>query len=694
MPCARRPCVTDAPPPVLEIEELTVTFTGRRGSFPAVEAFSCRIMPGETLGLVGESGSGKSTVALAVMRDLGPAGRITGGAIRVMERDITTLPERDLRRIRGSQVAMVGQEPMAALNPAMRIGAQLAEVPRIHRRASAARAMDQVRRAVEEVGLPDPARILRSYPHQLSGGQLQRVAIAMALMARPALLILDEPTTALDVTVEAGIVELLQAIARRRGTSMLFVSHNLGLVAGICDRVAVLYAGQVVETGTVGRIFGAPRHPYTRALLRAVPRLDTADRQAPLSLPGEQPLPHERPAGCAFAPRCPHAVPGRCDQLPVPLTVLGGPQDAARCLRLDEIPGAPDDARPTLPAASGPGQPLLTVEGLTKHFRLGRRRLRAVTDVSFEALEGETLAIVGESGCGKSTLARLLMGLEHASAGRILLQGREVQDLPAGRRPADLVAAMQMVFQNPSDTLNPSMTVGRQILRALTLFRVAPTRAGRHARLLGLLERVRLPPALAAFRPGRLSGGQRQRVAIARALAGDARLLVADEPVSALDASVQAAVVGLLLDIQRDRGGTLLFISHDLALVRQIADRVMVMYLGQVMEIGPAARVFGGMVHPYTEALVSAVPVPDPVARRDRIVLAGDPPSALEPPPGCPFQTRCHRRTEVPGGLCATLPPPLAEVAPGHRIRCHLPPDRLARRNAAAPEATHGAVEP
>ncbi|MGP3696359.1 dipeptide ABC transporter ATP-binding protein [Rhodobacter sp. NSM] len=658
--------------PVLEIADLTVSFGTRRGRFPAVEGFACRVAPGEVLGLVGESGSGKSTVALAIMRDLGPAGRIEGGCIRFGGQDLTGLGERALRRVRGAGIAMVGQEPMAALNPAMRIGAQLAEVPRLHARVSRAAARDAARQAVEDVRLPDPSRILASYPHQLSGGQLQRVAIAMALMARPQLLILDEPTTALDVTVEAGIVELLRDIRRTQGTAMLFISHNLALMAGICDRLSVLYSGRLVESAPADRIFGAARHPYTRALLRALPRIE-GERAPPVPLAGGQPLPHERPPGCAFAPRCPHVRPGLCYRPPVPLEEPA-PAEAVRCLRWREIAEnePPAEVRPE-PAIGGA---VLEVEGLTRRFRSRRGTVHALEGVSFEARKGETLAIVGESGCGKSTLARLLMGLDRPDGGRIRLMGTEVQDRPAGRRPMALTAAMQMVFQNPSDTLNPSATVGRQVMRALELFRAAPTLGARRERLGALLALVRLPHALAGRMPRQLSGGQKQRVGIARALAGDAAILVADEPVSALDASVQAAVIETLLDLQSDRRATLLFISHDLALVRQIADRVMVMYLGRVMEIGPAAEVFAGPSHPYTQALLAAAPRAEPRAPA-RPVAAGDPPSALVPPGGCPFHTRCPRRAEVPGTLCADRLPPLAEVSPGHGIRCHLPPEVL-----------------
>ena len=641
--------------PVLEIRDLGVAFTTRSRTVAALRDLSCRIGPAEVLGLVGESGSGKSTVALAIMGALGPGGRVTAGSIRFQGREILGLPERALRSIRGRGIAMVGQEPMSALNPTMRIGAQLAEVPMLHG-APRAQALALARQALAEVDLPDPDRMLASWPHQLSGGQLQRIAIAMALLARPALLILDEPTTALDVTVEAGIVDLLKRLGRRHGMAALFISHNLGLVAGICDRLSVLYAGEVVESGPVAAMFHRPRHPYTNALLRALPRLDGPPRQPPEPLPGSQPLADDRPAGCSFAPRCAHARPGLCDHQPVPLTVTG--DSALRCLRPLDRADTPAPTAPRPPPA--PGRVVLRVEDLVKHH--GGMANPAVAGVSFDARAGETLAIVGESGCGKSTLARMVMGLDGATGGRILLDGQDIQHLPVERRPAAAISALQMVFQNPSDTLNPARTVGAQVMRAVELFHPPQ---GRAERLASLFEQVRLSPALARRKPAQLSGGQRQRIGIARALAAEPRILVADEPVSALDTGVQAAVVALLLDLQRQRGATLIFISHDLALVRHLADRVMVMYRGLVMEIGPTEAVLAPPFHPYTQALLAAVPVPDPTVPRPRVPAAFGP----EIPGGCPFQAGCPMRE----GRCASLPP-LVTVAPGHLIRCHLTP--------------------
>ncbi|MGL4309051.1 MAG: dipeptide ABC transporter ATP-binding protein [Paracoccaceae bacterium] len=674
--------------PILEIENLSISFFTRLREIPAVMDFSCRVMPGEAMGLVGESGCGKSTVALAVMRDLGRNGRITGGTIRFKGRDLTTMGESELRGIRGSQIAMIYQEPMASLNPAMKVGAQLAEVPMIHQGMGKAEAWALARQIVADVRLPDPDRMLDSYPHQLSGGQQQRIVIAMALMSKPALLILDEPTTALDVTVEAGIVDLVKDLGKKYGTSMLFISHNLGLVLDVCDRLCVMYSGEAVETGNVAEVFDRMRHPYTQALFRSIP-LPGADKNTrPLvAIPGNFPLPHERPPGCNFGPRCSYFVAGRCDVGDVSMAdVPDGDRHGSRCLRFAEIDwDKPPTAAKTVEKVPV-GRVVLKMDDLRKYYEVrgggmfgggDARVVKANETLSFEAHEGETLAIVGESGCGKSTLAKVLMGLETATGGTIMLYDQEIQGTPIEKRNTDTVSGVQMVFQNPFDTLNPSMTVGRQIIRALEIFGEGDSDAARHARMLELLDLVKLPRAFAERMPRQLSGGQKQRVGIARAFAGGAKIVVADEPVSALDVSVQAAVTDLLMEIQRRNRTTLLFISHDLSIVRYLSDRVMVMYLGHVVELGSTEQVFSPPYHPYTEALLSAVPIADTRVEKRRVVLEGDIPSAMNPPPGCPFQTRCRWKAQVAGGLCETVVPPVREVAAGHQIKCHLPAEAL-----------------
>ena len=675
--------------PILEIENLSISFFTRLREIPAVMDFSCTVQPGEAMGLVGESGCGKSTVALAVMRDLGRSGRITGGTIRFKGRDLTTMGERDLRAIRGSQIAMIYQEPMASLNPAMRIGAQLMEVPMIHEGVGRDEARRRALEVVTDVRLPDPERILRAYPHQLSGGQQQRIVIAMALMSKPALLILDEPTTALDVTVEAAVVDLVKDLGRKFGTSMLFISHNLGLVLEVCDRLCVMYSGEAVETGSIRDVFDKMQHPYTQALFRSIP-LPGADKNArPLiAIPGNFPLPHERPDGCNFGPRCDYFADGRCNAAEIPMfAVKGHDRHETRCLRVAEIDWAAPPKAANTTAKTPIGKVVLRMDDLKKYYEVSANALfgggdtkvvKANETLSFEAHEGETLAIVGESGCGKSTFAKVLMGLETATSGRILLYDSEIQSTPIEARNTDTVSGVQMVFQNPFDTLNPSMTVGRQIIRALEIFGEGRTDEERRQRMLELLDLVRLPRAFAERMPRQLSGGQKQRVGIARAFAGGAKIVVADEPVSALDVSVQAAVTDLLMEIQRKNRTTLLFISHDLSIVRYLSDRVMVMYLGHVVELGTTDQVFAPPYHPYTEALLSAVPIADTHVTKKRIVLEGDIPSAMNPPPGCPFQTRCRWKSHVPGGLCEREVPPMRVLAGGHQIKCHLPDADLA----------------
>ena len=669
--------------PILEIDRLSISFFTRLREIPAVMNFSASLQPGEALGIVGESGCGKSTVALGVMQDLGVNGRIVGGSIKFKGREMNTMTREELRDIRGSEIAMIYQEPMASLNPAMRIGKQLMEVPMIHEGVSKEDAYARALEVVTDVKLPDPARILNSFPHQLSGGQQQRIVIAMALMSKPSLLILDEPTTALDVTVEAAVVELVKDLGKKYGTSMLFISHNLGLVLETCDRICVMYSGEAVERGTIEGVFDEMRHPYTQALFRSIP-LPGADKNArPLvAIPGNFPLPHERPNGCNFGPRCDYFEDGLCNQDHIPMYPADPQGDhETRCLRFGEI----DWDAPLVAGAQtekpAPGRVVLKMDNLKKYYEVAASALfggknskvvKANETLSFEARESETLAIVGESGCGKSTFAKVLMGLETATSGEILLDNKSIGDIPIEKRDTKTIADVQMVFQNPFDTLNPSMTVGRQIIRALEIFNVGNNDAERRNRMLELLDLVKLPREFGDRMPRQLSGGQKQRVGIARAFAGDARIVVADEPVSALDVSVQAAVTDLLMEIQREHKTTLLFISHDLSIVRYLSDRVMVMYLGHVVEMGSTEQVFSPPYHPYTEALLSAVPIADTKIKKKHIVLEGDIPSAMNPPSGCPFQTRCGWKDKAGKSLCETEIPPVRMLADGHQVKCHL----------------------
>jgi peptide/nickel transport system ATP-binding protein len=493
------------------------------------------------------------------------------------------------------------------------------------------------------------------------------------------------------VTVEAGIVELVKGLGERFGTSMIFVSHNLGLILETCDRITVMYSGEAVETGRIEDVFDRMRHPYTQGLFRSIP-LPGADKNSrPLiAIPGQLPLPHERPKGCNFGPRCQHFKEGVCDAGEIPMVpVKGHDNHFSRCVRFNEIDWAalPEGARTEAPPVK-PGAPVLKIDNLKKYYHMAAnavfgggegRTVKANESISFEARESETVAIVGESGCGKSTLAKVLLGLETATSGSVTLGNEHIEDAPVEGRGAGTVGSIQMVFQNPFDTLNPSHSVGGQIIRTLEKFGFGKTLAERQQRMLELLDLVKLPRAFAARMPRQLSGGQKQRIGVARAFAGQAKVVVADEPVSALDVSVQAAVTELLMDIQRKNKTTMLFISHDLSVVRYIADRVVVMYLGYIVEQGTTDQIFSPPYHPYTEALLSAIPIADTSVVKKHIVLEGDIPSAMNPPSGCPFQTRCRWKQFVPGNKCETEVPPVKDLGNGHKSLCWLDDDQLAR---------------
>ena len=666
------------PAPILELDRLSLSYATRRGELVVTPGLSLKLARGEALGLVGESGSGKSTVAFSILSYLGPLGRVAAGRILFEGRNIAELSEAELSAVRGRRIAMVYQDPMSSLNPVMTIGRQLMEVPILHERVRSAEARARAEAMLAEVDFADPAAIMARYPHQLSGGPQQRIVIAMALIGKPALLIMDEPTTGLDVTVEAGVLDLVSALRRRHGTTLLFISHNLATVAQLCERIAVLYGGELVEEGPIREVFRNPRHPYTRGLLDCLPRLGRSKQEGRLTpIPGQALSPAARPPGCGFAPRCAHVDPARCLAGEIAeAAVPGEPGHSARCVRLLELGPWEPAVGATKEAGEAALAPLLLrAEKLAKSYRpasgvfgSAARAVRALNEVDLELRRGETLAIVGESGCGKSTFARVVSGLERASAGRVELDGEEIARRPVEARPQALKRKLQMVFQNPDSTLNPSHRVGYSVGRALRRLKGLDRRAARREteRLFAV---VSLGPELAERRPDQLSGGQKQRVAIARALAGDPELVIADEPVSSLDVSVQAAIINLLSELQAERRESLIFISHDLAVVRYLADHVAVMYLGKVVEFGPTEAVFAPPYHPYTEALLSAVPEPDPERSRARIILEGALPRADKVPAGCPFASRCPRKL---GEICDTTPPPEQALAGGHRILCHI----------------------
>lgn len=689
---------------VLRIDNLTVAYADNDRWLDAVREFSLTIAAGETVGLVGESGSGKSTIALAIMRYLGEGGRVRSGTIWFDGRDLLTLPPAELRRLWGHAIALVPQNPQASLNPSLRIATQLSEPLEHHLGLGRAAAARRVLELLEMVRIADPARVARSYPHQISGGMQQRVLIALALSTEPRLLVLDEPTTSLDVTSQASFLDLLADLIRVRNTAVLYVTHNLGVVAQVCDRVAVLYAGEQVEAGETAPIFRRPIHPYTVGLLESVPQIGQGKAQVTLrAIPGQIPALRDRaPQGCIFAARCP-VVLDRCRAERPPLVALptGG---AVRCHRWPEIvdgslalfaPAAP----PPPASAAHAERPLLALDAVEVHFDLPRsledvirqrpaEAVRAVDGVSLAIDGGRTLGIVGESGSGKTTLARAVIGLYARTGGTIELLGAA---LPAtlGARTRAMLRNVQYVFQNPDEALNPYLTVGETLRRPLITL-LGQSDAVATQAVARLLDAVRLPADYAERLPSQLSGGEKQRVAIARAFASQPDLLLADEPVSALDVSVQASVLNLLRDMQREMTSTLVLISHDLAVVGYLADEIAVMYVGHLLEVAPSQALFHPPHHPYTEALLSAIPDTDPDKPRNAIRLTGDvprqveriSPQAAERAAGCPFHARCPRYL---GDLCRDVAPPWQTAADGTRIYCHIPLDQLAALQTTRP---------
>ncbi len=659
----------------LAVENLEVAYTVRGIDRAVLRGVSFSIAPGEAYGLVGESGCGKSTTAYAALRYLPRNGKIVGGRVLVGGDDVTGMNTSQLQRFRATEASMVYQDPAQAMNPSVKIGRQLIESFTLlgqSKPVAAKSALDALRR----VRIADPVRVMDRYPFQLSGGMQQRVVIAMALACDPKLLVLDEPTTGLDATVEAEVLDLVRARREESNAAVLLIAHNLGIIRSLCDRVGVMYAGRIVEEGPSHQVFDDPQHPYTVGLLRSLPRHGVRKTERALAtIPGILPLIGTDLPTCVFVDRCPLADDLCRDEVPPAAPVGTEGLRFTRCHhpdRIHELVQAPPDVPIGILSSSGANPEVLELTHVSKTFRQRNVNIPALVDVNLQLAEGETLGIVGESGSGKSTLAKTILGIESAdSGGAVSLDGHTVAPNTTGRSANDK-RAMQMVFQNPDSALNRSWSVRRILMRSVEkLTGIKGDEA--NARVEALAAHLRLTPRHLDLKPRQLSGGLKQRVAIARAFAGDPRIVVCDEPTSALDVSVQAAILNLLADLQSEEKTSYVFITHDMGVVRYLADRIAVMYLGRIQEVGPTDDVFNGPNHPYTEALLSAIPSVDGEPT-SRIRLEGEIPSPANPPSGCVFHPRCPR---VIRGVCEVSEPPLREVAPGHAMRCHIPIEQL-----------------
>lgn len=656
----------------VDIEHLTISYRRRGRLLRVINDVSIQIKRGEAYGLVGESGCGKSTVAMALMRYLPANAEIQGGKILFDGQDLLGLNQSALRKLWGRRMAMVYQDPGSALNPSMRIGDQISEVFRYHLNLDKKAAMDASAAMLEKVQISNPSGVLRRYAHELSGGQQQRIMFAMALATDPELLVLDEPTTGLDATVEAEVLDLVEKLRTDFNTSILFISHNLGIVARICEQVGVLYAGQLIEEGAAKAVFASPRHPYTLGLLRCVPRLGMNKHTQRLDpIPGSLPALGATITGCIYANRC-ALVRDRCRAEEPPLIQLGNGR-LSRCWFHEEVTGMQPSPEARVEPPPPPSEEiLLKLDHLIKTYRSGGQQTAAVAGVSLEVRRGEVFGLVGESGSGKSSLAKCIVGLTNATGGTISFDDEDLS-VASHRNNQNLRRNLQMVFQNPDSALNPSYSIRSILERALKLLAGLRSHADLDARSEELATSVKLETRHLDSRPTGLSGGQKQRASIARAFAGTPRLVLCDEPVSALDVSVQAAILNLLVDLQKT-GVSYIFISHDLAVVRYIADWIGVMYLGILMEAGPAEAVFSLPHHPYTESLLSAAATLDADRSMARVRLRGTIPSPSSPPSGCRFHTRCPLYL---GDICKTQDPPWQQTVAGNQYLCHIPPDEL-----------------
>jgi peptide/nickel transport system ATP-binding protein len=672
--------------PLLDIRDLRTEIRLRQGVVHAVDGVSLHVEPGETLGIVGESGCGKTMTALSIMNLLPPGGHIADGSIKLNGQELSTLSDESMRAIRGNEIGMIFQDPLTSLNPTMTIGKQISEVVSLHREVSKEQAMDRAVEVLDLVGIPRVRERVKEYPHQFSGGMRQRVMIAMALACEPKLLIADEPTTALDVTIQKQILELIDDLRLRLGMSVILVTHDLGVIAGRADRVAVMYAGKIAEVTDTDTLFHRPRHPYTEALFQALPDKAAEAGERLYSIPGLPPDLVNPPKGCRFAARCRY-VTDRCREEEPALTgeVAGhefrcfypvGPSERRQTAEVNDYNETTREARLEGP---GIGDELLRIDHLVKDYPVTtgvvlQRRvgwLSAVSDVNISIRSGETFGLVGESGCGKSTLGKLVVGLEKPTSGQINFEGRDLAK-SSGREYRKERRNIQLMFQDSYASLDPRMRAGTLLREPLVIQGIGGSKQEQMEMVGQMLDKVGLPRSAADRYPHEFSGGQRQRLGFARALMLNPKLIVADEPVSALDVSIQAQVLNMMKELQQDIGLTYMFISHDLGVVRYLSEKIGVMYLGKLVEIGPAEEVYLRPAHPYTRGLLDSAPVADPAAEKAKVRegVAGELPSAIHPPSGCRFRTRCPRAQAI----CADVEPPMTPFAgEGHLAACHFP---------------------
>ena len=685
---------------LLQIEDLRTHIQLKEGVVHAVDGVTLHVDQGETLGVVGESGCGKTMTALSIMNLLPVGGHIVGGSITLSGRTISDLDEDAMRKIRGDEIGMIFQDPLSSLNPTQTVGRQIAEAVQLHRDVTKKEAYDRAVEVLDLVGLPQARERIDEYPHQFSGGMRQRVMIAMALACEPKLLIADEPTTALDVTIQKQILELIDSLRQRLGMSVILVTHDLGVIAGRADRVNVMYAGRVVETTETGVLYDNPRHPYTEALFHALPEKSAETRERLYSIPGTPPDLVHPPKGCRFAARCRYAA----DRCRAEDPVLAGETTAHTYACFFPV-GAPEKsvagklvvvepvAEEEAPAAdiAVAGEVVLSAKDLVKDFPVTKgavlqRKIGAVSavaGVSFDIRKGETLGLVGESGCGKTTIGRMLVGLEKPTSGVIRFGDKDLAR-SSGRQYRRERRDIQYMFQDSYASLDPRMRAGA-ILREPLIVQHSGSRKEQRARVKEMLGRVGLPESAMDRYPHEFSGGQRQRLGFARALMLSPQLIVADEPVSALDVSIQAQVLNMMRDLQHDLGLTYLFISHDLSVIRYLSNHIGVMYLGKLVEIGAADEVYLRPAHPYTKGLIESAPSADPAAERAKREegISGELPSAIHPPSGCRFRTRCPLAQEI----CATVEPELKPYGvANHLAACHFALQPPVEVGAAASE--------